>query len=225
MKTAMLKVGVALALAFGGSALADSASSNPPSPRYTVRPGAQNRGTQARPVPMQKVRPGREDEAIAPLFTGSYTWTGQIPAGVTAANAPATTTQGQASCRKILDGLWYACDITDRMQGGEAMHGHLAVGYDRGAKAYRGVMLDNMGSSLAPLDGTLDGKRFALETPTDVTMMGQRMKDRITFNFTDPNNIKFTDEHKLPGKDWQVFETSTLKRAMRPAQARTPRGR
>jgi hypothetical protein len=98
--------------------------------------------------------------------------------------------------------------------------GHMVVGYDVNAKAYKATCVDNMGS-LTNFDGMLEGTKFTLVTPTEVMMMGQMMKDRLTWDMADPKAIKFTDEHQVGGGNWTLIESTTMMAtAMKPMAAK-----
>ncbi|HEY3451453.1 MAG TPA: DUF1579 family protein [Myxococcales bacterium] len=154
-------------------------------------------------------------QAIAPIFSNPVAWRGEVPAGVMGPNAPATTSQGTANCSPILQGAWYTCEVNDKMGSGTNASnwmGHMVVGYDATANSYKGVMIDNMGTGLETLDGTLTGKKFTLTTTAPVMMMGQSQKQRLSFDYTDPNNIQFTDERQYAGQQgWVLNEKATLK--------------
>lgn len=157
-------------------------------------------------------KPTEASKAIAMIFGRSATWTGTVPVGAMGPNSPAMPSHGKANCHPAFGGFCYVCDVEDLMGSGkEAMtwKGHVVVGYDLASSSYRGFSADNMGA-LTTYDGTLDGKKFSLETPNEVMMMGQKMKDRLTWDATDENNIKFTDEHQMGGGPWTMFESSDM---------------
>ena len=157
-------------------------------------------------------KPGAEIKAIAPVFGTSGTWHGKVEAGAMAPDSPATVSQGKAMCHPIAGGMWYSCDVEDMWgTGKQAMtwKGHMTVGYDLASKSYKALVVDNMGT-MSMFDGTLNGTTFVLETPTDVMIMGTSMKDRLTWDFSDPKAIKFTDDHKVSGSDWKLCESATL---------------
>ncbi|TMQ72448.1 MAG: DUF1579 domain-containing protein [Candidatus Eisenbacteria bacterium] len=156
------------------------------------------RADEAGAMPMPKAGP--EVAAIAPIFgVGAAAWKGTVEAG---AMGPESK----------LGGMWYACDVEDTYGvGKDAMtwKGHMVVGYDVNAKAYKATCVDNMGT-LTNFDGMLEGTKFTLVTPTEVMMMGQMLKDRLTWDMADPKAIKFTDEHQVGGGDWKLVESSTM---------------
>ncbi len=41
-------------------------------------------------------------------------------------------------------------------------------------------------------------------------MMGTSMKDRLTWDFSDPKAVKFTNEHKASGGDWMLSMSATM---------------
>jgi hypothetical protein len=160
------------------------------------------------------MKPGAEPGELAKFFKGTATWKGNCPAGAMGPNSPAMSTKGEATFKEMLGGWWYVGDVSDEMGSGkDAMtwKGHMIVGWDGGAKAYKAYSADNMGSS-ASWTGTLDGDKFVLETDQPVMQMGQSMKDRLTWARNADGTINFTDEHQLAGStDWTPFETGVGK--------------
>jgi len=164
-------------------------------------------------------KPGDEVKAIAPVFGTSGTWHGNVEPGAMGPDSKATVSRGKAMCRTIAGGMWYACDVEDTWGAGkDAMtwKGYMTVGYDLPSKTYKASVVDNMGT-LSMFNGTLNGTTFVLETPTEVMIMGQSMKDRLTWDFTDSKAIKFTDEHKTSDADWKLCESATLIPMAKPA--------
>jgi hypothetical protein len=160
---------------------------------------------------MEMPKAGDEVKALSKVFGGNMTWTGECPAGSMGPDSPAMKTHGTAMCKSMLGGMWYMCDVQDMMGSGKnamTWKGHMLVGYDMGAKAYRASCVDNMGT-MTEFNGTLDGDKFVLETPGETMIMGQSMKDRLTWDWSDPGVVKFTDEHMPTGGQWMVFETGT----------------
>jgi hypothetical protein len=155
---------------------------------------------------------GPEVKALAPIFETGGTWKGKMEAGAMGPESKETVTHGKAVSRPILGGLWYACDVEDNAgTGKDAMSwkGHILVGYDLTSKSYKAACVDNMGT-ITMFDGRLEGSKFVLETPNEVMMMGTMMKDRLTWDFSNPKAIQFTDEHMVSGGDWQLAESATM---------------
>jgi len=174
----------------------------------------------------------RQAQAIAPVFSNPVTWRGEVPAGALGQNAPPATSQGVANCGPVAQG-WFACDVTNRItasgmagQGGTgsgqmgqmpssppmSWAGHMVVGYDPNANSYKAVIVDNRGTGLITYDGTLSGKKFALTSTAPIAMGGQMQKQRLSFDYTDPNNIQFTDERQSAGQQsWTMVERGALK--------------
>ena len=162
---------------------------------------------------MMMPKAGPESMALAKFFGKNATWTGHCPAGAMGPDSKEVTTHGKVTTHSMYGGLWYACDVEDMMgTGKQAMtwKGHMIVGWDMGAKAYRGFAVDNMGVG-TPWEGQMEGNKFSLWTPNDVMMMGQMMKDRLTWVINDDGTVAFTDEHKVGEGDWMVAETGTMK--------------
>jgi hypothetical protein len=59
----------------------------------------------------------------------------------------------------------------------------------------------------------LSSKKFMLESKEPMMMGNQMMKDRLTWDWSDPKGmVKFTDEHQMAGSTtWTTFETSEMK--------------
>ena len=157
--------------------------------------------------------PSAETKAIAKIFNSSYTWTGDVAAGSMGPDSPAMKSYGKAVGHTMLGGYWYACDVEDRWGEGKnsmTWKGHMLVGYDNNTKGYVGMCIDNTGGSCT-YQGQLNGTIFSLETPNEVSIMGQMMKERLTWDWTEPGSIKFTDEHQIGGADWKASETAIMK--------------
>ena len=157
-------------------------------------------------------KPGDEIKAVAPIFGTSGTWHGKVEPGAMGPDSKATISHGKAICHPIVGGMAYACDVEDTWGAGKeatTWKGHMIVGYDATSKSYKASVVDNMGA-ITMYDGTLNGTTFVLVTPTEVMQMGMSMKDRLTWDFSDPKAIKFTNDHQLTGGDWTLSESATL---------------
>ena len=143
----------------------------------------------------------------------------KVEPGAMGPGSPATTSHGKVAGRSLLGGLWFACDVEDSYAGKPPMtwKGHMVVGYDVTTKSYKASVVDNLGT-LAAFDGTLEGTKFMLVTPSPVMMMGQMMKDRLSWDLADPKAIKFTDEHQLEGGEWTLVESATMAPVMKSAK-------
>ncbi len=162
---------------------------------------------------MSAPKAGPEAKALEKFFGANATWTGTMPAGVWGPDSKESKTHGSAMCKPVLGGMWYTCDVVDAMgTGKQAMtwKGHMLVGYDMNTKAYKGTCIDNMGA-MTSFNGTLDGDTFTLETPDAVSMMGQMMKDRLTWTMNSDGTVAFTDAHQMAGSnDWVTAESATM---------------
>jgi len=157
-------------------------------------------------------KPGDEVKAIAPVFGMGGTWHGKVEPGAMGPDSKEMVAHGKAACHPILGGMWYACDVEDTWgTGKDAMtwKGHMTVGYDLTSKSYKASVVDNMGT-ITMYDGTLNGATFVLETPTEVMVMGTSMKDRLSWDFSDPKSVKFSNFHKTADADWKLCESATV---------------
>ena len=158
-------------------------------------------------------KPGPETLALKPL-AGTRVMTGTVKANAMGPGSPEMPSKGKHTCKWFMNNLWLQCDIEDAMgAGGKTMKwiGHVILGWDFEARAYRATLVDNMGN-LSMMSGKLEGTKLALETVSANTMMGQPVKERITFDWADAKAWKFTDERQL-GKSapWQLVEEGTMK--------------
>jgi hypothetical protein len=111
--------------------------------------------------------------------------------------------------------LWAACDLEDTVgKGKEATtwKGHWVVGWDFGAREYRGQMVDSWGAA-STFKGSFTGEKITFESLNEIDMMGKMGRVRISFDATDPKVIKFTSEHQFRGEPWVVDELNDMKSA------------
>lgn len=179
--------------------------------------GAARAQSPVAPVPTEVPGGFSEMKAIEPIF-GDVTleWKGNVEAGAMGPGSAATHSQGKAASRRILDHAWSVCEFEEKYGEGKAAvtwKAQMVVGFDTIAKAYKAVLVDNS-RSMTSFDGRMEGRKFVLETSAPVLMMGQLMKDRLTWDMTDPRNIQFTDEHQPVGGAWALGESATLKMTM-----------
>lgn len=130
-------------------------------------------------------------------------------------DSPAMTAKARTDCRPVASGFAYSCDVRmDLGAGPQAMHyrGEFVVGYDAGAKAFRAFTVFNDGTAV-PMEGTLKGKKLTLASTTEFLEMGEWRRGRITFDFTDPTNVRFVEEHKVKEGDWEVASDTVMKPA------------
>ena len=160
-------------------------------------------------------KPSEEIMAIRPIFNGAIAANGRVLPGAMGPDSKDAPSHMTGTCKDLFGGLSYACDIQDKVGAGKTAmtwKGHMVVGWDVGAKAYKASVVDNMGA-VGNYDGKLEGKTFTLETPTEVTEMGMKFKDRLVWDFSDPNAVKFIDQHQTGGGAWSTVEEQTGKGA------------
>jgi hypothetical protein len=166
------------------------------------------------PVPTAKMSGASEMKAIEPIFgDATFEWKGKAEAGAMGPGSAPTHSQGKMTVKRILDHAWSACELEEKYGDGPTAttwKAHMVVGFDAIASMYKAVLVDNA-RSMTQFDGRLEGQKFVLETPAPILMMGQSVKDRLSWDMTDPRNILFTDEHQLVGGEWTLAESATLK--------------
>jgi hypothetical protein len=155
-------------------------------------------------------KPGPETKALAPLV-GNMKMAGTMKAGAMGPGSPEMATAGTHNCKWTKDQLWLDCDVKSGPTADKKAQpwmGHIHVGYDYQVKAYRSVMVDNMGVA-ALMEGKLDGQKLTLESVGTYMMMGKPIKSRITIDMTDPKAVKFMGEMQMDGK-WMVTDEATM---------------
>ena len=154
-------------------------------------------------------KPGDESKKLS-FFIGTWSGTGKLEAGAMGPGSKELPSKAKQSCKWSLGNFWVACDISDTA-GSMTWMGHLLIGWDVEAKSYRAVGADNMGTAFE-LNGKMEEKKFTLESARESMMMGQPVKDRFTFDLTDPKAIKFSEERSTKGGPWQLAESVTFKK-------------
>jgi hypothetical protein len=155
--------------------------------------------------------PGPETKALAP-FTKNVTWIGRSPANAWGPNSPEMPIKGTGTCKWELENLRAVCELEHTTGKGKRAirwKRHWTYGWDFGAKAYRGAMVDSSGVATT-MHGKIEGEKITWESASAVMMAGQPSKVRMSMDATDPNAIKFIGEHTMNGR-WVVDEESVLK--------------
>jgi hypothetical protein len=161
---------------------------------------------------MEQRKAGPETRALLPL-AADMTWTGKIRAGAFGEGSPEMTETGQQDCAWSVDGLWLTCDLRSTMGSGKNAKnwvGHVVMGYDYFAKEYRATVVDSMGGANV-LSGKLDGSRLTLTSLLEQNVGGKACKGRLSWDWTNPNSIKFVSENSKDGGPFQVVQELTLK--------------
>ena len=112
---------------------------------------------------------------------------------------------GKQSCQWLYS-HWMVCDIQQK-----SWKGQIALGWDAEAKAYRATIVDSTGNS-GYLGGAMEGKKLAVTSLNDGTFEGKPAKYRLSWDFTDPKQIKFVYERSLEGGPWAVADEYVLKK-------------
>ncbi|HEY8169129.1 MAG TPA: DUF1579 family protein [Candidatus Limnocylindrales bacterium] len=153
--------------------------------------------------------PGPEVAALAPFYR-DWQWTGTIDADAMGPGSPPMTGTGQAACRLIQDGLWYACDFVQDQHLADGTFVlrwqlHWVTGWDRAAGGYRASSADNNGPNLAIYRGRIEGSRLIYETIGDVLP-----RLRLTWVLDDETHARWLNEYTLDGLTWTRIEEYAL---------------
>lgn len=148
---------------------------------------------------------GPEMKALAPFYR-DWAWTGTIEANGMGPGSPEMTGVGRAVCRRIQDGLWYACDFeqVQRLTDGTFVlrwQLHWVAGWDAAAREYRASSADNNGPNLALHRGEVAGNRLVYESVTE-----GYPRIRLTWILDDPEHCRWRNEVTLDGQAWSLIE-------------------
>jgi len=170
-------------------------------------------GAAAAAAPMTPPKPSAETMKLGKLFGSKKSMSGKTAAGAMGPGSPEMAVKSTADCRAIAEKFFYACDIDETMGTGKQANtwkSHFVTGWDVNAAAYKAVMVNNMGMMM-PMDGVMTDTTYQVTSTQEQMMMGEKMKVRLTWDWSDPKEAKFTNEHQVAGGAWQVFETETSK--------------
>jgi hypothetical protein len=157
-------------------------------------------------------RPGEPTEMLAKLFR-SGEWAGRMLPGAFGPGSPQMPTLGTLSCQRIADGWWFLCDIESTAGSGDialTWKGHLVVGWDPSSKSYKALLVDNIGM-MVPLNGELSARKFILTSVAPLPLMGRMTSARFTWDFSDLQSVKFTNEHRQEGGQWILWEEEKIR--------------
>ncbi len=178
-------------------------------------PAAKNKekGQQRSGAMMEPKKPGPETRALLPI-AADMTWTGKMMhTDATREGTQEMRTQGKADCKWSVDNLWLSCDVQSTAgQGGEAktMRGRADIGYDYQAQEYRATMINNMGSAML-MTGQIEGNKLSLTSALPQMIDGEPCKNRLTWDWSNPNAIKFTVEQSKGNEGFRLIEEASMR--------------
>ncbi len=202
-----------IAMAVSLNAWAQGAKPPEAKPAEPKAEKAEKKEATAAPAVPQAPKPSAETEKLAKLFGSKKSMTGKMAADAMAPGTPEMPTKSTADCRAIAEKFFYACDIDVTMGTGKekgTWKAHFITGWDASAAAYKAYMVDNMGIMM-PMDGTMTDTTYQVTSTQEHLMMGQKTKVRFTWDWSNPKEAKFTNEHQVNGGPWKLFETETSK--------------
>jgi hypothetical protein len=172
----------------------------------------QQPGTQAEGEMPKPIKPAEETFALQPIAIDAR-WVGRVLPNAFKEGSPEMATKGNMDCSWTAGNLWLSCKLKETMgKGKEAMtwQGVMTVGYDYLNKEYRATMVDSMGGSQL-LSGNLEGNKLVLTSMTTTKVNGEDCRGRISFDWTNPKEIKFTGENAKGAGDFKVTHEATLR--------------
>jgi len=158
----------------------------------------------------KSAQPGPEIAALAPFYR-DWTWSGTIREGGMGPGSPEMSGVGNATCRLIQGGLWYACDFE---QDQHLLDGtfvlkwqlHWVAGWDRTAGEYRASSADNNGPNLAIYRGRIEGNQLIYESVGDALP-----RIRLTWILVDPEHATWRNEYTVDGSTWTLIEEYAMR--------------
>jgi hypothetical protein len=141
------------------------------------------------------------------------TWTGEVSSYMSQDGEPMKSTATMTN-KMIMNGLYQMSDYSGNMMG-QPFQGHGILAYDNAKKEFVNTWIDNMGSGIVVMRGTLDTTNNTLAikgTQTD-PVTGKDAMIREEVRFIDDNTQSFTMWGEMNGKEHKFME-ATFKRKM-----------
>ena len=160
---------------------------------------AQKKKTSAKKMPSQEEMMARWKEFMTPTdahkkleyFVG--TWDMTTEAWMAGPNQPPETSKGTATYSMILGGRYLQENVSGEMMK-MPFNGIGITGYDNFKKKYFGTWIDDMGTSVATMEGTIDpdGKVITLWGKMDEPATGEKNKTvKYVYKIVDNNTHLF----------------------------------
>ena len=153
-----------------------------------------------------------ETQALAKLFARGGTWKGRAMPGALRPDSPEMPTVGRSTGKPVADGFWYDLDMEITIGSGESAitwKGHMIVGWNPNASSYQALLVDNLGI-MVPLNCELTDTQFIATSERPLPLMGKLTSARFTWDFSDINQIKVTNEHQVDDGPWQLWEEEVI---------------
>jgi len=162
-------------------------------------------------------KPGPEIEALK-MLARDWTFQTHIAEGMMWKGAPSAPAHGVWKCDWIMGGLWASCDMDDVLgpvkdgkgplaKGGTLpWKGQMFAGWDVEEKVYRMIGVDSEAGAYDWI-GRKVGDKFVFVSKDYRTSQGLQQKFRFTWDFANPNAVKFSQENQYKGETlWRPFE-------------------
>lgn len=168
------------------------------------------------------ITPGPQMQALS-RFHPDITWTGAIRENAMGPGAPAMTATGRGTHHSIQDGRWivgtyeqdqFLADGTFVLR----WQLHWVAGWDPANNEYRATIADNYGHADV-MRGWVDGDTLTFETIGEPPV-----RLRLTWDISDPANMRWRNETSVGGAAWSLVEEYRC-RPTAAAQVAARRGR
>ncbi len=125
----------------------------------------------------------------------------------------ASTSQGKAEMKMILDGRYLAQEFTSTMGNGMTMHGMGMMGYDNMNSKYFSTWIDNMGTGMYMSEGKMEKDQFVMQGKMDDPMTGEKGKaTKEVWQMVDNDKLIFEMYMMENGKEMKTMEITYIRK-------------
>lgn len=158
---------------------------------------------------MAYMTPGVEHKQMA---SADGVWTQEVTMWMDPSQPPVQS-KSEATCSMIMDGRYQETHTKGEFNG-MPFNGYSLVGFDNARKVYQSTWIDNMGTGMMFMEGTMDMKTHVIHftgTSTD-PMSGKVMKCREDWTIVDDKTQKMEMWMTPPaGKEFKTMEITMRK--------------
>ncbi len=153
--------------------------------------------------------PGKEHANLAKM-NGDWNFLAKFWMDPTAA---AQTSEGLATCEMLLGGRYMQMKVSGKMMGMD-YNGISVTGYDNGKKMWVSSYIDNFGTGLMYMEGTMDeaSQKIVLTGKMYDPMSGKDMIDKQTIKMVDDKTCEMEMFSVIDGKDVKTMEIKYTKK-------------
>ena len=158
---------------------------------------------------MDYMTPGKEHADLAKM-NGDWNFSAKFWMDPTAA---AQTSDGIANCEMLLGGRYMQMKVSGKMMGMD-YNGISVIGYDNGKKMWVSSYIDNFGTGLMYMEGTMDeaSQKIVFTGKMYDPMFGKDMYEKQTIKMVDDKTCEMEMFNVIDGKDVKTMEIKYTKK-------------